>query len=224
MAAERIADMHRVERPRERLLARGARALSDEELLAVVLRTGCAGRGVMEVARDLLGRYPGSALSTAPVRGMSVVKGVGPSRACALAAAFELGRRRAGTEASSPAIESPRSVWRQLGEVRARRKEHFIAFYLDACSRIMHEETVSIGTLTASLVHPREVFGPAVEKGAAGVIVAHNHPSGDPSPSGEDRETTRRLAQAGKILGITLLDHVIVTDTRFYSFRERGFL
>jgi DNA repair protein RadC len=109
-------------------------------------------------------------------------------------------------------------------EVRAGRKEHFVAFYLDARSRLLRFETVSIGTLSASLVHPREVFAPAISHSAAGLVVAHNHPSGDCAPSAEDKDATRRLARSGELLGIPLLDHVIVADRGFFSFREHGLL
>lgn len=225
MSDDRICDLHRVERPRERLLARGAPALSDEELLAAVLRTGYSGRGVLELAKDLLRRYPGGGLARLPAPELSRIKGMGPCRACALAAALELGRRWDGRGAErGAALDSPRRVYAELGEVREKKKEHFVAFYVDALSCVIHRETVSIGTLTASLVHPREVFSPAVERGAAGLIVAHNHPSGNLEPSLDDKETTRRLAQAGRILGIPLLDHVLVTSRGFYSFREHGLL
>jgi DNA repair protein RadC len=221
----RVCDLHPVERPRERLLRSGARPLSDEELLAVLLRTGYAGRGVLELSRELLSRFPSGALGRVPVLELSRMKGVGPSRACALAAALELGRRWAEpAERPAAVLDSPRRVFEELDGVRDRRKEHFIAFYLDACSALVHRETVSIGTLTASLVHPREVFGPAISHGAAGVVVAHNHPSGSLLPSAEDRETTRRLGQAGAILGIPLIDHVLVTCTGFFSFREHGMM
>ncbi|MFH1725582.1 MAG: DNA repair protein RadC [Elusimicrobiota bacterium] len=225
IAGLRVADLHPVERPRERLFERGPRALRDEELLAVVLRTGYAGCGVLDLARGLLRRYPDGTLGRLPVRELSRQKGVGRSRAAVLAAALELGRRwesRGSDE--GPLLDSPQRVWLELSALRGKRKEYFVAFYLDACNRLAHRETVSIGTLTASLVHPREVFGPAIERSAAGVIIAHNHPSGNPKPSGEDRETTRRLAQAGRILGIPLLDHVVVTDCRYFSFREQGLM
>jgi len=225
MSDDRICDLHRVERPRERLLSRGAQALSDEELLAAVLRTGYAGRGVLELARDLVRSHPGGELGRMPTAELSRIKGMGPSRACALAAAIELGRRWDGRNSSQgTALDSPRRVFTEFGDLREKKKEHFVAFYVDALSCLIHKETVSIGTLTASLVHPREVFSPAVERGAAGVIVAHNHPSGNLEPSLDDKETTRRLAQAGKLLGIPLLDHVLVTARGFYSFREHGLL
>ncbi len=121
-------------------------------------------------------------------------------------------------------LDGPSLVWQFLHDLRDKPQEHFVALYLDARDRLIHRETVSIGTLTASLVHPREVFAPAVERRAAALIVAHNHPSGDPEPSPEDRQATRRLSQAGRILGIGLLDHVVVTRTGYFSFRGKGLL
>lgn len=115
-------------------------------------------------------------------------------------------------------------VWQFLHDVREKPQEHFIVLYLDARDRLIHRETVSIGTLTASLVHPREVFAPAIERRAAGVIVAHNHPSGDPAPSPEDRSATRRLSSVGRLLGIGLLDHVVVARRGYFSFRGEGLL
>ncbi len=121
-------------------------------------------------------------------------------------------------------MRDPLLVWKRLRWLKGKRKEYFTALYLDARNRLLHEEVVSIGTLTASLVHPREVFAPALERGAASVIVAHNHPSGDRRPSAEDRSATQRLAEAARILGIGLTDHVLVTDTGYFSFREQGLL
>lgn len=221
-----VMELHPVERPRERIAARGAGALSEEELLAVLLRTGYAGCGVLELASELVRRYPKGALARLSMKELSRLKGVGPSRAASLTAAFELARRwESGDRASSaPLLDTPSRVMERLEFLRGKRKEHFVALYLNAANRLLHEEVVSIGTLTASLVHPREVFSPAVERGAASVIVAHNHPSGDLRPSPEDKETTRRLAGAGRLLGIPLLDHLLVAGAGYLSFREKGLL
>lgn len=127
-------------------------------------------------------------------------------------------------EDARPIVDSPRAAMVALADIARKRKEYFVALYLDACHRVMFREVVSIGTLTASLVHPREVFAPALTRGAAALIVAHNHPSGDPEPSREDRETTRRLVECGRILGIPILDHVIIGTRGYFSFRERGLI
>lgn len=219
-----MRDLHPVDRPRERLLRRGAAGLSDAELLAVLLRTGYKGMSALDVSRELLRLHPGPELGRQEPRLLARVKGVGPTRAAALAAAAELGRRWTGGEPDGGLLSDPARVWELLHDLRGRRQEHFVALYTDARHRLLHRETVSVGTLTASLVHPREVFAPAVERRAAGVIVSHNHPSGDPRPSAEDREATRRLARAGELLGISLLDHVLVTERSYFSFRAGGLL
>ncbi len=218
-----LRDLHPVERPRERLGRCGAEALSDQELVALLLGTGYSGRGVMDLAAALLEGFP-NGLSSADFAALCRVKGVGPARAAALVAAFELARRSAKPD-SRPCLDTPARVSEAVPlVVRESRKEHLLAFYLNARSQLIFQETVSIGTLSASLVHPREVFSPAVAHSAAAVVVAHNHPSGDCSPSADDRDTTRRLVRAGELLGIPLLDHIIVAGDRFFSFRERGLL
>ncbi|MDD5629420.1 MAG: DNA repair protein RadC [Elusimicrobia bacterium] len=219
-----LRDLHPVERPREKLARTGPGALSDQELLALVLRTGYAGRSVMDLSASLLAGF-GDGLPGADFAALRRVKGVGGSRAAVLVASFELARRFCGRPDHRPTLDSPARVLEAVPEeVRAGRKEHLLAFYLNARSQLLLRETVSIGTLSASLVHPREVFSPAVANSAAGVIVVHNHPSGDCSPSPDDRDTTRRLCRAGEILGIPLLDHLIVAGSACYSFREHGLL
>ncbi|MBI5241482.1 MAG: hypothetical protein HY926_13500, partial [Elusimicrobia bacterium] len=166
-----LRDLHPVERPREKLASSGPEALSDQELLALVLRTGYAGRGVMDLSASLLEGFP-AGLGAAGYEALRRVKGVGASRAAALVAAFELARRFSGRQDPRPVLDSPVRVLQAVPEaVRAGRKEHLLAFYLNARSQLVHQETVSIGTLSASLVHPREVYSPAVSHSAAGVIV-----------------------------------------------------
>lgn len=219
-----LRDLHPVERPRERLARSGPEALSDADLLALVLRTGYKGRAVTQVAADALKALPGG-LGKAGYRDLARLKGVGPSRAAALVAAFELARRAGSGSDGRPVLDSPGRVLEQVPQaVRSGKKEHLLAFYVNARSQLIHQETVSIGTLSASLVHPREVFSPAVAHCAAAVIVAHNHPSGDCTPSAEDKDATRRLARAGELLGIPLLDHLVVSATGFFSFKDRGLL
>lgn len=128
------------------------------------------------------------------------------------------------TKSGLGSLDGPQLVWDYLYDIRGAEKENFVALYLDARDRLIYKEVVSVGTATASLVHPREVFAPAVERRAVGIIVAHNHPSGDMEPSSEDRQATRRLAQAGRLLGIPLIDHVIVSKTGYFSFRGKGLL
>jgi len=218
----RIADLEPAERPRERLMRLGPEALRDDELLALLLGTGMPGRSSLDIARGLLERCGARELVRMPAVALSRAGGLGVGRACAVAAARELVRRWDSRIADGAELSGPRQVWEHLQGLRHKRKEHFVALYLSARNRLLHTETVSVGTLTASLVHPREVFGPAVERAAAGIIVAHNHPSGEARPSPEDRAATARLERAGRILGVPLLDHVVVADGGFFSFREDG--
>ena len=215
------------DRPRERLEALGPEALSDTELVALLLRTGTRGRDATALARALLagcGGLQGLARTGAP--GRSSLPGLGPAKSATLRACFEVGRRlAAGRLAAGEPIRAPTDVYRHLHpRLRHVRQERFLVLLLDGRHRLMRIETVSQGTLTASLVHPREVFRPALQEAAAALILVHDHPSGDPAPSPEDREVTQRLARAGEILGIRVLDHVIVAERGYRSLREDGLL
>ncbi len=222
--ARRPAEPRR-DRPRERLERLGPEALSDAELVALLLRTGTPGRGALALAGELLDRHGGlQQLARAlPDRGLT---GVGPAKAASLRACVELGRRlAAGRLAPGDPIRSPADVHRHLHpHLRHVCHERFGVLLLDGRHRLIRQETVSQGTLTASLVHPREVFRPALREAAAALILVHNHPSGDPTPSAEDREVTLRLARAGEILGVRVLDHVIVAERGYCSLREEGLL
>jgi len=220
-----IHDMARVERPRERLAQLGAEALKTEELLAVVLRTGYKDHGVMEVAATLLASHSLAQLLTLSYRSLSKLRGFGPTRAATLVAAAELVRRvDKGNGSPFPSIQSVADVTAQSLEIRDKKKEYLLAFFLNARHQLITKEIISIGTLTASLAHPREIFAPAIGKAAAGVILVHNHPSGNPAPSDEDVRLTKRIAQAGQIMGIDLLDHIIVAESGCYSFKTSGAL
>jgi DNA repair protein RadC len=215
----------RVDGPRERLRARGADALSAAELIALLLRTGTRGRDALDVARALLARTGGlDRLESAPASELAAVSGVGAAKAASLIAAFELGRRCACSHLpEGAALRSPQDVFRHFGaRLRRVQQERFVVVFLDGRHRVLGEEMVSQGTLTASLVHPREVFRPALRASAAAVILVHNHPSGDPTPSAEDRVVTDRLARAGEILGVRVLDHVVVAERGYVSLREEG--
>lgn len=212
-----------IDMPREKLERSSIEALSDRELVALILRSGCAGRGVLELAGEVLAALP-KGLESADYRRLRRVKGMGRARAASMAAALELAKRQRGLDAR-PVLDRAERVAEQVPfATRAARKEHFLAYYLNARSQLIHSETISIGTLSASLVHPREVFSPSLSHCAAAVIVAHNHPSGDCTPSLEDKDATRRLQRAGELLGVPLLDHVIVSGRGFFSFREHGLL
>lgn len=207
----------------ERLRRFGPRALSDAELLSWVLAPGRIA-GAAGEARNLLARHALADLAAMPAAVLAKAGGLAPARARKLVAALELGRR-----ATRPAVVTGLLVRRPedlagvlRDEFRGLDRERFIALYLDARHRVRALETVSVGSLNASLVHPREVFKPAIALSAAAVIVAHNHPSGDPRPSGDDLELTSRLDRCGELLGIALLDHLVVGDADITSIREYG--
>ncbi len=217
----------RTDLPRERLRQLGPEALSDAELVALVLRTGGRGADSLEVARRVLRRCGGlRAAARAAVLELSTTSGVGLAKAASLRAAFEIGRRIAAQRLSiGDPIRSPDDVHRHFFErLRDAERECFITLLMDCRKRMLREGLVSQGTLTASLVHPREVFRAAVHDAAAALILVHNHPSGDPTPSREDREVTQRLVRAGEIMGIRVLDHVVVAEHGYYSFQEAGLI
>ncbi len=209
------------DRPRERLRARGAHALADAELLALVLGSGVAGRSALRTARALA-RRPVRELAAWPFARWLAVAGVGPARAAALCAAFELGRRSMEPVTGSGAVRGPDDVLPHVHDLVRARREHFVVLLLNARHEMDRRETVSIGSLNASIVHPREVFLPAITHSAASVVLVHNHPSGDPEPSEEDLSITRRLVQVGDLIGIGVLDHVIVGSRGVVSLRSRG--
>lgn len=219
-----IRDMARIERPRERLGALGVEALKEEELLALVLRTGVRGQDALAVARLALEQHSLQELARLPMPALRRLRGFGAAKAASWTAALELARRAqaGGAEDARPRIQTIQDLLPLLLDIRSKKKEHLVAFFLNARHQLLTMETVSIGTLTASLAHPREIFAPAIGQAAAGVILAHNHPSGDPSPSEEDIRLTRRIQQAGQILGIELLDHLIVAERGRYSFKTSG--
>lgn len=214
----RIKDLPSIERPREKLQKYGAGKLSNSELLAILLRTGGKGKSAVEVATEILQKFGGAKITDASVTDLAAAAGLGPAKACGIAACFELGRRML-QQRKHRLYMSAEDVWRSLHDIRDHKKEHFVIFFLDTRNQEIKRETISVGTLNANLVHPREVFEPAILHAAAHVIVGHNHPSGNPEPSGEDKKITQRLVQAGEILGIALLDHIIVARSGYYSFK-----
>lgn len=230
MSSTAIKDWPEDERPREKLLKRGAAALTDAELLALVLRTGdaAAGKSAIDLGRELLERFEGNLreLAQAELNELQQIKGLGLAKAASIKAAFTLGSRfQARRLETLERFTSPAQVFDFFHhELRDNRKELFLALLLDGKNRITRKVQVSEGSLNQSIVHPREVFAPAVRESAAAVIFIHNHPSGDPAPSREDREITNRLKEAGEILGIKVLDHIIIGDGAYYSFVESGLL
>lgn len=223
-----MRDLPAAERPRERLLRYGADKLSGEELLAVLIGRGTSGVPVRELAHELLVRFGSvAAIADATVEELKQVSGIGTAKACQIKAAFELARRFQENRAPNnrEAITSPEAVVRLIKpRLIEKKKECFFTVLLDIRNRHIRTEQVSVGSLDATIAHPREVFDPALHDHAPSIIVVHNHPSGDSTPSAEDISLTRRLVEAGKVLGIKLLDHIVVAGEKFYSFRGEGLL
>ena len=222
-----LRDVPKEERPRERMLRYGAKALSNAELLAILLRTGTVSETAVSLAQRLL-RECGSLRGLAEMSPDQFVriKGIGEAKALQILAGIELGRRISRAAAEEKAsIRSPRDAAAYLMEdLRYLKKEHFVCLFLNTKHQVIGEETLSVGSLNASIVHPREGFLAAIRRSSAAIICAHNHPSGDPTPSGEDIEITRRLKEAGQIIGIEVLDHLIIGDGNFVSLKERGLM
>lgn len=221
----RITNWPSEERPRERLYAKGAEALADAELVALQLGTGTRGQTAVDLARSLLTRYGSLAgLAGRNVAELAGMKGVGRAKAVRLAAAFELTRRlRSRGSDGKVTLGSPELVFAHFGPLMEHlKKEVFHAVLLDAQNGVLRDVVVSEGTLSASLVHPREVFKPAILESAAALILVHNHPSGDPTPSKEDIRLTRQLVECGKLLDLRVHDHVIIGLGRFLSLAQRG--
>jgi DNA repair protein RadC len=231
MAQLKIREMPPGERPREKLAAHGASALTDPELLAILLRTGVAGTNVIEVARNLLAKYGSlSGLSRCTVEELSHERGVKLAKAVQLVAAFGLGQRLARETLTKQKLDSPEVIHALVGaEMRMLRKESLRVVLLDTRYHLIRTEEVSLGSINESIAHPRDVFRPAVISSAYAVIVVHNHPSGDASPSQTDHSLTRRLAEAAELLQIKLLDHIIIGaptegNPGYFSFKEAGVL
>jgi DNA repair protein RadC len=231
MATLRIHELPAQERPREKLIAQGAGALSDSELIAILLRTGMQGANAIDVARQLLTKYQSlSGLARCSVAELSKIKGVGPAKGVQLAAAFGLASRLARETLTRQRLDTPQLVNELLGaEMRALHNESLRVVLLDTKFHLLRVEEISLGSLNESIAHPREIFRPAIVYSAYAVILVHNHPSGDPTPSSADHRLTRSLAQAAELLQIRLLDHVIIGSgdngrTPYFSFGEAGLI
>ena len=225
--AAMVRDLPEDERPREKLLASGAASLSDVELLAILLRTGTRTQSVLHVAEEVLAKYRDrglvSVVHMAPAE-LAEVKGIGQAKAATILAAVELGRRLASKAAEKfETIHGPEDVAAYaMPHFRYELREHFAVMLLDTKNHVLGMPTVSVGSLSASIVHPREVFRVAIQQAAASIILLHNHPSGDPSPSQEDIAVTEQLIKVGKIMDIPVLDHIIIGDNKFISLKEQG--
>ncbi len=219
-----IHEMPPSERPQERLIRYGSGALSNSELIALILRTGTPSENILSLSNRLLSQFDLPALARATVPELKSISGIADAKACQITAIFELARRFSSLpEEPRPAFTSPSTCYSLIApRLSGLKQEHFLCLYLDIKKRLIREETISIGTLDTSVVHPRDVFKGAVSHLASSIILAHNHPSGDPEPSDEDITLTRTLVDAGRLMGISVLDHIIVGDGRFVSLCERG--
>lgn len=219
-----IRDMPAEYRPQARLINEGTSALSDGELISVIIRTGSKMENAINLSHRILSQFDLKQLSRAPISEVMKIHGIGTAKATQLAACFELSRRLETFQGEDlKKISSPEDVYRLLYPgMREMKREMFIELCLDTKNQVIRQETISIGSLNANVVHPREVFKTAIRESAAHIIVAHNHPSGDPTPSREDIEITKKLVETGNIMGITVLDHVIIGDGRHFSLKEAG--
>lgn len=224
-----IKDWPAEDRPREKLLDKGSQALTDTELLAIVLRNGNASTGetAIDQARALLDKFQSlTGIDQAAVAELTSVKGIGPAKAAQLKASLEIARRiTARSWDSGEPLRSSEEVFHHFRDVLEKEKrEFFYVVLLNNKNRKLRDVKISEGSLTAALVHPREVYNPVIRESAAAVIFVHNHPSGDPAPSPEDIEITRRLKQVGEVMGVRVLDHIVIGHDRYFSFSDRGML
>ncbi len=220
-----IKEMPEEVRPRERLILVGPESLSNSELLAILLRTGTHKETAIDLAHKVLKQVGGlQNFAKTSVEQLNEIKGIGLAKGAQLKAAIELGKRIAtSSEDNKVTIRSPQDVsFLVMEEMRHLDREHFRVVYLNTKNHVLGIETISVGSLNASIVHPRELFKKAILKSSAALILLHNHPSGDPKPSKEDIEVTKRMIEAGKILGIEILDHVIIGDNKYTSLKEQG--
>ncbi|ANY70378.1 hypothetical protein BBD42_30680 [Paenibacillus sp. BIHB 4019] len=222
-----IRDVPQEERPRERLIKYGAEALSHTELLAILLRTGTKKESVVHLAGNIMKECGNLRnLMDMSLEELTAIRGIGPAKAIQLRAGLELGRRVSRTgNGDVVTVQRPEDAANYvMDELRHLKKEHFVCLFLNTKNHIIAQETLSMGTLNASLVHPREVFRAAIKCSSASLICVHNHPSGDPTPSAEDIALTKRLVSAGELVGIEVLDHLVIGDGRFISLKEQGYM
>ncbi|GAB2560633.1 RadC family protein [Gracilibacillus alcaliphilus] len=223
----KMKEVPKEDRPRERLLQYGAEHLSNQELLAILLGSGTQQENVHQLAERVLRHFEGlRLLREVTIEELQKIKGIGQAKGVTILAAVEFGKRTQQYRGDDKyTIRSPEDGANLLMETMIHLKqEHFVAVYLNTKNQVIHRQTIFVGGLNSSIVHPREVFREAVKRSAASLICAHNHPSGDPAPSQEDILVTKRLAECGKMIGIELLDHLIIGDNQFVSLKEKGYL
>lgn len=216
---KKIAEIPDIDKPREKLIRRGVSSLSDTELLAVLVSKGFKGKDVLEVASEIEDKFKGN-LDTIGFEDLTQIEGIGAAKACQILASFELARRYFGKK--DVKITFPADVLPFVRDIVDKKQEHFVCITLNGANEVIGNRVVTVGLLNANQVHPREVFSDAIADRAASVILVHNHPSGKTEPSTEDIEITKRLEEAGELLGITVQDHLIVSTKGYASLRERG--
>lgn len=222
-----IREIPKNERPRERFLKHSADVISNHELIAIVLRTGSKDESVIDLSKRVLFNYSNlKDLSNASVNDLMKIKGIGSSKAIELLAAFELGKRVTREKyIEKKKLHSPESIFLFMKDIlELKTQEHLVALYLNTKGELINKKTLFIGSLNSSLIHPREIFKYAVINSAASIIITHNHPSGDPTPSPNDIEITKIIHENGKMMDINLIDHIIIGRDKYYSFKEKGML
>ena len=229
MKATMVRDLPQAERPREKLLSEGPRALTNAELLAILLRTGTKEESVLHLAERILSRVKelgiASLVNVSPLE-LSEIKGIGPAKALTILAAIEFGRRiGAKTAEQRQTIQGAEDVAAYaMPRLRYQTKEYFLVMLLNMKNQVLSLQTISVGSLSASIVHPREVFQVAIRQAAAAIILIHNHPSGDATPSRQDVCITEKIKEAGELLGIPLTDHIVIGSNAYTSFKKCGLL
>lgn len=226
-----VRDLPKTERPRERLINLGSEALSAQELLALIIARGIRGKSVMNIAQELLSKFGNiKGVGEATVEQLCQIRGIGLAKAAQILACFEIARRIENQEieeskAKKFIINSPKNVVKLAQSIlKDKKKEYFLIFPLGSRNQLAKESIISIGSLNANIVHPREVFKETISRNAAQIIIAHNHPSGDPEPSEDDIKLTKQLVEAGRILGIEVIDHIIIGKDKPFSFKEKHLL
>ena len=218
----RIKDISVENRPRERLEKSGVSVLSDAELLAIILKTGNKEENVIDMSNRLISKFGFDKLFMCSLKELQEINGIGSAKSCQIVALFELNKRHSYSKVLGKPIKTAKDVFDYCSpKMSSLDREQFMILHLDTKNKIIKDEIVSVGTLNASLIHPREIFKSAIKESAYAVILVHNHPSGDPEPSEEDKQITERLFEAGDLLGIKVLDHVIVGKENWYGFREK---
>lgn len=219
MPRKKIKDLPKTKRPRERLVNIGVSNLKDEELLAILIGSGSKKQNVIVLAKKLLRKYPLKKLAKTKLSDLTKIKGMGKVKAGKLVASFELGKRVFEKDLAKK-IRSPLDVFYEVEDIKKKTREYLVAIFLNARHCLIEKKVITIGTLNANIVEPRDIFSFALKSPCAYIILVHNHPSGDPYPSEDDKRFTKKIQEAGEILGIEVLDHIIVTKNEYFSFKE----